>query len=116
MWNLIGNFVSSPGYLTALIFVSWWYGYHCFEIHPGTRKPEEYRREGKITKENMWIFKINEHWTNALGAVVGLFALYLLSHLNWTFSDLSWPHLVLLFIAFNGLTGQLPFVAKFSKN
>jgi len=91
-----------------VLAVAWsiFYGYLAFEIHPESNK-----HIGNI------IYKYTQYFVNGLGAFLGWIALYFLLKLNWDdASKFGLQHLILSYVAFVGITGNLPFVSKFFKN
>jgi len=63
------------------------------------------------TYENVfsWFELAFQFWFNAIGGFVGWIAVWFL----WEspFSDYGWKHLVVLVLAFSGITGNLPFLS-----
>lgn len=79
------------------------YGIKCFSIHFASNPPENKSA------------KYAEYWFNGLGAFIGWIALYFALHLSWSDPMLfGWQHITLAYISFIGITGHLPYVAKFS--
>jgi len=81
---------------------SFLYGVKCFQIHFQSTPPKTIE------------YKYAEYLFNGLGAFIGWIALYFVFHLSWNNPDsFGWQHLVLSYVAYIGISGQLPFVAKF---
>lgn len=79
-----------------------YYGIRCFDIHALTSPAQ-----------NIY-HRCAEYLFNGIGAFIGWIALYFLICLPWSNPQgFGWQHFLLTYISFMGITGHLPFVAKF---
>lgn len=116
------NFCGQFFFLLSAIISILFYSIFAFEIHNWKSSDEEYVKNGK--KE----FVYNQYWFNALGAIVGWSALYILlfyvirieyyplssALFIWT-RHLSASDLFLIVASFLGLTGYIPYYALLGK-
>jgi hypothetical protein len=69
--------------------------------------------EAKGEGEKKWDWQIYQAIFNGAGAFVGWIALYCIWNINC--SNFEIKHLIILIIAFLGITGNLPYVARYGK-
>lgn len=85
------------------------YSYYAFEIHS---------IDTKMFKQNKW-YMYNQYWLNGLGAFVGWLALYVFIFFRLPNVDIAtgiiWGDILILFVAFVGITGYLPYIALIKK-
>ena len=94
-----------PSEIFWIIAGAWslYFGLWAFEIHSSSMANNNHRN-------------YTQYFFNGLGALLGWVALYFLLKLDWSNpSNFGFQHLILSYIAFVGITGNLPFVSKFSK-
>ena len=92
--------LGEPFFLIAIAFAIL-YGWLCFSIF------------GVDLKGKNLAWKLSQRWFNATGAFIGWFALYYIWETD--ICNFKIEHFVALIIAFLGITGNLPYVARFSR-
>lgn len=98
-------------YWVTAIVMSLFYGRKSFEIH------EDHR-----SRTTSIPFKYHQYWFNTLGSFIGWVLLWIIlprlwDAIIWHDTDLAIKEIVLLFIAFIGITGHYPLIGYgFSKS